>query len=39
MFYLIVIVMGFGAAAILGPNGTERVGAGGNLAAPTPDPS
>lgn len=35
MFYLIVIVMGFGAAAFLGPDGAERVGAGGNLAAPT----
>ncbi|MDI9915637.1 cation acetate symporter [Rhodococcus sp. IEGM 1379] len=35
MFYLIVIVMGFGAAAILGPDGAERVGTGGNLTAPT----
>ncbi|MEE2058684.1 solute symporter family protein [Rhodococcus artemisiae] len=34
MFYLIVIVMGFGAAALLGPNGTDLVGPGGNLAAP-----
>jgi cation/acetate symporter len=34
MFYLIVIVMGFGAIAVLGEGGAERVGAGGNLAAP-----
>ncbi|AKE91975.1 MULTISPECIES: cation acetate symporter [Rhodococcus] len=34
MFYLIVIVMGFGAAALLGDGGADRVGAGGNLAAP-----
>ncbi|WP_052227179.1 cation acetate symporter, partial [Rhodococcus sp. Chr-9] len=34
LFYLIVIVMGFGAAAVLGPNGTDLVGPGGNLAAP-----
>lgn len=34
LFYLIVIVMGFGAAALLGPNGTDLVGPGGNLAAP-----
>ncbi|MDV7241461.1 MULTISPECIES: cation acetate symporter [Rhodococcus] len=34
-FYLIVIVMGFGTAALLGPDGADRVGAGGNLAAPT----
>lgn len=34
MFYLIVIVMGFGAAALLGDEGADRVGAGGNLAAP-----
>lgn len=34
MFYLIVIVMGFGAAAVLGPDGPEKVGTGGNLAAP-----
>jgi len=33
-FYLIVIVMGFGAAALLGDDGAQRVGAGGNLAAP-----
>ncbi|KXX61771.1 solute symporter family protein [Rhodococcus sp. LB1] len=35
IFYLIVIVMGFGTAALLGPDGADRVGAGGNLAAPT----
>ncbi|MBD0322170.1 MAG: cation acetate symporter [Aldersonia sp.] len=34
MFYLIVIVMGFGAVAVLGEGGADRVGAGGNLAAP-----
>ena len=34
LFYLVVIVMGFGAAALLGPNGTDLVGPGGNLAAP-----
>ncbi|WLP89569.1 cation acetate symporter [Gordonia sp. NB41Y] len=34
MFYLIVVVMGFGAAALLGANGSERVGTSGNLAAP-----
>ncbi|MBY6438506.1 cation acetate symporter [Rhodococcus kroppenstedtii] len=34
MFYLIVIVMGFGAAAVLGPDGPQQVGPGGNLAAP-----
>ncbi|MDM7487808.1 MULTISPECIES: cation acetate symporter [Rhodococcus] len=34
MFYLIVIVMGFGAAALLGDGGADRIGAGGNLAAP-----
>ncbi|RVW08011.1 cation acetate symporter [Prescottella agglutinans] len=33
-FYLIVVLMGFGAAALLGDDGAERVGAGGNLAAP-----
>ena len=33
-FYLVVIVMGFGAAALLGDDGAQRVGAGGNLAAP-----
>jgi len=33
-FYLIVVLMGFGAAALLGDSGAERVGAGGNLAAP-----
>ncbi|NKS78098.1 cation acetate symporter [Rhodococcus hoagii] len=33
-FYLVVVLMGFGAAALLGDSGAERVGAGGNLAAP-----
>ncbi|MBD0863628.1 cation acetate symporter [Gordonia sp. zg691] len=34
MFYLIVVLMGYGAAAVLGANGAEKVGPGGNLAAP-----
>ncbi len=34
MFYLIVILMGFGAAAVLGGHAADRVGASGNLAAP-----
>lgn len=34
MFYLIVVLMGFGAAAVLGGDGSEKVGPGGNLAAP-----
>ncbi|OUC80418.1 solute symporter family protein [Gordonia lacunae] len=34
MFYLIVVLMGYGAAALLGANGAEKVGPGGNLAAP-----
>jgi cation/acetate symporter len=33
-FYLVVILMGFGAVAILGENGADLVGVGGNLAAP-----
>lgn len=33
-FYLIVVLMGFGAAALLGDDGAAHVGAGGNLAAP-----
>ncbi|WP_020106754.1 cation acetate symporter [Nocardia sp. 348MFTsu5.1] len=34
MFYLIVILMGFGAMAVLGENGADIVGPGGNLTAP-----
>ncbi|HEY5855713.1 MAG TPA: cation acetate symporter [Aldersonia sp.] len=34
MFYLIVIVMGFGAMAVLGDSGADRVGVSGNLTAP-----
>ncbi|MFE7421996.1 cation acetate symporter [Rhodococcus sp. NPDC057529] len=34
MFYLIVILMGFGAAALLGQGGADLVGAGGNMTAP-----
>lgn len=34
MFYLIVIIMGFGASALLGDDGPDRVGTSGNLAAP-----
>ncbi|QBJ97128.1 cation acetate symporter [Rhodococcus sp. ABRD24] len=33
-FYLVVVLMGFGAAAVLGDGGAQRVGPGGNLAAP-----
>jgi len=33
-FYVMTTALGFGARALLGPDGTELVGEGGNLAAP-----